>query len=67
MVKFKFFVKCNGWKSGGYENIHFAKSEKSARQIVADWNKEYGENRVEILEITPISIKEFSEDYIALM
>ena len=67
MVKFKFFVKCKGWKSGGYENIHFAKSEKSARQIVADWNKEYGENRVEILEITPISIKEFSEDYIALM
>ena len=67
MVKFKFFVKSSGWKNGGYENTHFAKSEKSARQIVADWNKEYGENRVEILEITPISIKEFSEDYIALM
>jgi hypothetical protein len=63
MVKFKFFVSCNGWKDGGYENTHFAKSEKDAEKIVADWNKEYGENRVKILEIKPISIQEFREDY----
>lgn len=63
MVRFKFFVHCNGWKSGGYENSQFAESEKEAKKRVAEWNKE-NPGSVSLTSIEEISNAEFAEDFI---
>jgi hypothetical protein len=66
MFRFKFFVHCTGWKGGGYENSHYARSEKEAHEIVDNWNAEYKANgndcRVELLEIEKMSDEEWLED-----
>lgn len=62
MVKFKFFVHCSGWATGGYENTHFAENAKQAKARVAEWNK----NRpgsVSLISIEEISDAEFAEDF----
>lgn len=61
MVKFKFFVHCDGWINGGYENTHFAENEKEARKTIDEWN---ANGKVTLLEIKKISKQEFIEDYI---
>lgn len=63
MVKFTFFVHCNGWKDGGYKNTHYAETSQDAERIVANWNAE-GRSPVTLLSITPISNAEFARDYI---
>ena len=72
MVKFKFWVQCDGWKAGGYENAHFAENEKEAKKIVKRWNDERDEiaaflghpvdGYVTLLEVKEISVREFAED-----
>ena len=72
MVRFTFFVHCSGWSTGGYENTHFAKDEKEARERVERWNAEMkkranrrgNDGEVELLSVTPITNEEFAEDYI---
>lgn len=70
MVRFTFFVHCSGWSTGGYENTHFAKDEKEARERVERWNRDWearggnGSGKVDLLSITPITDEEFAEDYI---
>lgn len=61
MVKFTFFVSCNGWKDGGYENIGYAESVRDAKRIVANWNAD-GNLQVTLFSITPISDAEFLQD-----
>ena len=67
MCRFKFFVHCDGWASGGYENCHFAETEAQARRIVQHWNSEHerrGEAaRVSLLSIEKISDAERAADY----
>lgn len=63
MVKFKFFVHCSGWASGGYENTHFASSEKEAKARIAEWNKN-NPGSVSLISITEISDAEFAEDFV---
>lgn len=60
MVKFKFFVHCNGHKEGGYYNTHFANDETHAKSIVEEWNKKYP---VDLISVTEITDEEFAEDY----
>ena len=63
MVKFKFFVHCDGWAAGGYENTHFAKNTKEAKAQIVEWNK----NRlgsVTLISIEEISDAEFAEDFV---
>ena len=63
MVKFKFFIHCDGRAAGGYENTHFANSPKEAKAMVAEWNK----NRpgsVTLISIEEISDAEFAEDFV---
>lgn len=38
MVKFKFFVHCDSWENGGYENVHYAETVRDAKRIIANWN-----------------------------
>ena len=63
MVKFKFFVHCAGWPSGGYENTHFANSTKEAKEIVSQWNKN-NQWSVSLISIEEISDAEFAEDFV---
>ena len=63
MVKFKFFIHCDGWAAGGYENTHFANSPKEAKAMVAEWNK----NRpgsVTLISTEEIRDAEFAEDFV---
>ena len=62
MVKFKFFVHCDGWTSGGYENTHFANSDKEAKEIVSKWNKN-STCSVSLISIEEISDAEFAQDF----
>ena len=67
MVKFRFFVHCEGWRAGGYENAHFAENEKEAKRIVDGWNgqKRPGDDGyVELLSTDEITVDEFVADYI---
>ena len=66
MVKFKFFVHCNSWVGGGYENTHFARDSKEAEQTVKEWNEQDG-HRVDLLSVEEITNKEFAEDYIGML
>ena len=63
MVKFKFFVHCDGWTSGGYENTHFANSTKEAKEIVSKWNKN-SPCSVSLISIEEISNAEFAQDFV---
>ena len=63
MVKFKFFVHCDGWENGGYENTHYAETARDAKRIIANWNAN-SRSPVTLLSITPVSDKEFAQDYI---
>lgn len=66
MLRFTFFVHCTGWKDGGYENSHYAKTEKEARQIIDRWNESYKSNGsdcwVELLKIEKMTDEEWLED-----
>lgn len=62
MVRFKFFVHCTGWKNGGYENTHFAKTATEAKRIIANWNAEGV--RITLLSVETIDNAEFTADYI---
>ena len=63
MVKFKFFVHCDGWTSGGYENTHFSNSTKEAKEIVSNWNKN-SPCSVSLISIEEISNAEFAQDFV---
>ena len=63
MVKFKFFVHCAGWSSGGYENTHFANSNKEAKEIVSKWNKSRPCS-VSLISIEEIINAEFVQDFV---
>ena len=63
MVKFKFFVHCDGWVAGGYENMHFAENGKVAKEIVSEWNKNKP-GSVSLISITEIRDAEFVEDFV---
>lgn len=56
MIKLVFFVHCNGWKNGGYQNTHYFKTEKQARQ----WAQE---NNVKIIKLEKVSFSEFADDF----
>lgn len=61
MVKFEFFVHCDGWKDGGYYNTHFARNKTEVKRIINEWKKKY--KNVELISIEKITKKE-AEDYI---
>ena len=63
MYRFKLFVHCAGWATGGYENTHFAESKAQAMQTIERWNRERP-GSVTLLSIEKISDKEFARDYI---
>ena len=63
MVKFKFFVHCDGLASGGYENTHFSNSTKEAKEIVSKWNKN-SPCSVSLISIEEISNAEFAQDFV---
>lgn len=63
MVKFKFFVHCSGWVTGGYENTHFAENAKEAKAQIFEWNKNRPDS-VSLISIEEISDAEFAEDFI---
>ena len=63
MVKFKFFVHCTGWATGGYENTHYAETAKEAKARIDAWNAQRP-NSVTLLSIEEVSIQEFAQDYI---
>lgn len=65
MVKFKFFVHCDGWASGGYENTNFANSTKEAKEIVSKWNNNTA-CPVSLISIEEISDAEFAQDFVVL-
>lgn len=76
VVKFRFFVHCAGWKAGGYENAHFARDAKEAKQIVDGWNEKARQRReagspfggeVDLLSIEEITDEAFAEDYIGAL
>lgn len=56
MIKLVFFVHCEGWINGGYENTHYFETEKQARE----WADRNG---VDIRHIEAVSQEEFSTDY----
>ena len=62
MVKFRFFVHCSGWASGGYENVQYAYTAKEAKGTLAKWNKEKP-GSVSLISITEITEEEFVEDF----
>ena len=63
MVRFKFFVNCEGWKDGGYANSCFAESKAHAKRIVKEWNSN-DPGRVKLLSVEQITNKEFTDDFI---
>ena len=63
MVKFKFFIHCDGWATGGYENTNFAKNAKEAKSQINEWNKKTP-NSVTLISIEEVSNAEFAEDFV---
>jgi hypothetical protein len=61
MVKTTFFVHCDGWVEGGYQNVHYHHDEREAKQVVDAWNK--NRHYVDIVSIEEVSEEEFLEDY----
>ena len=74
MVKFHFFVRCDGWRDGGYENASFAETEKAAIATVNRWNAARDQlaarlghavdGYVKLLSVQEITDAEFAADYI---
>lgn len=58
IYKLKFFVNCEGWVSGGYENVIFVFSKKEAKE----WLNKHTD--CDFISLEEISRKEFAEDYI---
>ena len=56
MYYLKFFVPCAGWATGGYENVQYFETAKSAKRWAAN-------KKVQILELRKVSDAEFAEDY----
>lgn len=56
MIKLVFYVHCNGWKNGGYQNTHYFQTEAEARS----WAQAKG---VKIRSLEIVSQEEFSVDY----
>ncbi len=56
MIKLVFFVHCQGWKNGGYQNTHYFKTEKQAREYAK-------KNGVDIVKLEKVTLSEFAEDY----
>ena len=57
MYYLRFFVHCDGWANGGYENVQYF---ETARKAIT-WAHE--KNAI-ILEIRKASTREFTDDYI---
>jgi hypothetical protein len=57
MFKLQFFVSCQGWKTGGYENTHYFKTKKEAEKYL----KKHG---LKLISLEKIPFKEFANDYI---
>ena len=56
MFKLQFFVACQGWKTGGYENTHYFKTEKEAKKYLK-------KNDLKLISLEKVSFKEFANDY----
>ena len=57
MYYLRFFVHCDGWVTGGYENAQYFETARDAIMWAHEKN-------VSILEIRKVSNREFAEDYI---
>jgi hypothetical protein len=57
MFKLQFFVTCQGWKAGGYENTHYFRTKKEAKEYL----KKHG---LKLISLEKITFKEFANDYI---
>lgn len=58
IYKLKFFVNCEGWATGGYENAIFVFSKKEAKE----WLSKH--SHCDLVSLEEISKEEFAEDYI---
>ena len=56
MFKLRFFVSCQGWKSGGYENTHYFETKKEAEKYLK-------ENDLKLISLKKVTLKEFANDY----
>lgn len=63
MVKFEFFVHCDGWKDGGYYNTHFARNKTEAKRVINEWREKYKNVNIDLISIEKITNK-FAKDYI---
>ena len=61
MVKTTFFVHCDGREDGGYQNIHYHRDKKQAREVIDSWNSK--KHYVDIISIEPVTEQEFLDDY----
>lgn len=66
MFKYIYFVKCPGWKAGGYRNAGFAKTKADIKKHIQQANERYAgtECSVSLLKVIEISDAEFAKDYI---
>ena len=70
MWKLTFFVNCSGWKPDvvtgkrGYENAHYFKTEKAAREWVAERNKRLPNYPLDIVSLEWVTLSEFAKDVI---
>lgn len=58
IYKLTFFVNCQGWADGGYQNSIFVFSKKEAKK----WLSEH--LSCDLIRLEEISKKEFAEDFI---
>ena len=58
MFKLRFFVHCDGWATGGYENAAYFEKKKQAET----WLREHPD--CEKLSLERVSVDEFAADYI---
>lgn len=58
MFKLRFFVHCEGWVDGGYENVQYFTTAEAADK----WLKR--NSHCERLSLEQVTLEEFSEDYI---
>ena len=58
MFKLRFFVHCQGWECGGYENVQYFTTAEEA----SEWLKI--KSHCEKLSLEKVTLKEFAEDYI---
>lgn len=58
IYKLKFFVNCEGWVTGGYENCIFVFSKKEAKEWLSK------RPHCDFVSLEEISKEEFAEDHI---